>query len=357
MARTVPVPRLIRELAPRYGIDAAAAIAVARGEGGLVNRAGDVGDLAGGGSFGPFQLYTKGALPAQFRGKPAAADSWAWSPDGIGYALRKMKEAGAGGLQGRAAVEAIVRRFERPADPDTSVRNAIGRLGSEIAAVPAATAPAPARITNELRAAPVDTGPDRRRQFATELLGARAGGGKLDTRALLSAVLARRAPDPAQLAAPAAAPGPAAPTLPGQPSATGPTGPKRAQAGGGNRLNREFGIDDAFHTPLGYSIDEGKRWDRTIANHDKHGHVSATDPGTMLRLIKEGQRRGLSVRENPYVDKVDPVHTKGSDHYSNFADDPATPFDEGKLGRAGDFSGDPKKLAAFMRWVYAKAGA
>jgi len=126
MARTV---RTIVALARKYGLDPDAVIAVARGEGGLVNRQGDVGDLAGGGSYGPFQLYTQGALPKRYRGNPKAADAWAWSPAGIDYALRKMKESGAGGLTGPRAVETIIRKFERPANPDSSVRNALSRYG------------------------------------------------------------------------------------------------------------------------------------------------------------------------------------------------------------------------------------
>lgn len=127
------VGALIDRIAPRYGIDPAAARAVARGEGGLVNRANDIGDLSGGGSYGPFQLYAQGALPPQYRGNRRAADAWAWSPAGIEYAIRKMAESGAKGLTGRAAVETIIRRFERPADPDTSVQNALGRLGTPAA--------------------------------------------------------------------------------------------------------------------------------------------------------------------------------------------------------------------------------
>jgi hypothetical protein len=45
---------------------------------------------------------------------------------------------------------------------------------------------------------------------------------------------------------------------------------------------------------------------------------------------------GLTVRELEPFDKVDPVHTKGSFHYSR---------------RAGDVSGDPKRMAAFSRRV------
>lgn len=125
-----PTIMSIRRSAKRYGIDPRAAVAVALGEGGLVNREGDVGDLSGGGSYGPFQLYAQGALPSQYRGKPQQADAWAWSPQGVDYAIRKMAEAGARGLSGPAAVEAIVRKFERPADPDTSVQRATTRYGS-----------------------------------------------------------------------------------------------------------------------------------------------------------------------------------------------------------------------------------
>lgn len=110
--------------APRYNLDPQAVIAVARTEGGLVNRADDRGD--GGRSFGPHQLYEQGALPKQFVGNPDAADAWAWSPAGFEYALRKMAEAGASGLRGQSAINTIVRKFERPADPDGQVSKAIG---------------------------------------------------------------------------------------------------------------------------------------------------------------------------------------------------------------------------------------
>lgn len=112
------VEQLIRKYARKHGIDPRAAIAVAMGEGGL--RRGGVGDQ--GTSFGPFQLHVGGALP---RGRGA---SWANSPAGIEYAIRQMAKH-ARGKQGQAAINAIIRQFERPADPDTSVRNAIARYG------------------------------------------------------------------------------------------------------------------------------------------------------------------------------------------------------------------------------------
>jgi cell wall-associated NlpC family hydrolase len=114
------VAKLIRRYSRQFGVDPRAALAVAMGEGGL--RWGAVGD--NGTSYGPFQLHVGGALPA---GK---GPGWANSPAGIRYAIRKMAEAGARGLTGQAAINAIVRQFERPADPDSSVRNAIARYSS-----------------------------------------------------------------------------------------------------------------------------------------------------------------------------------------------------------------------------------
>lgn len=106
--------------APKLGLDPRAVAAVALSEGGL--SWGAVGDNNS--SFGPFQLHVGGALP---RGKGAA---WANSPEGILYAMRTMANAGARGLQGRAAIDAIVRRFERPAAPGAEVQRALGHYRS-----------------------------------------------------------------------------------------------------------------------------------------------------------------------------------------------------------------------------------
>jgi len=144
------VSPIIRALARKHGIDPQAAIAVAMGEGGLVNRDGDRGD--GGRSFGPFQLYERGELPRQYVGRPDIADQWAWSPAGIEHALSRMAETGARGLTGSRAVETIIRKFERPADPDSSVRNALGRLGS-IPAGQTMTAARPVRMPQSTVAA------------------------------------------------------------------------------------------------------------------------------------------------------------------------------------------------------------
>lgn len=114
------VKQLIIQEAIRRKLDPYAVQAVALGEGGL--RWGSVGDNNT--SFGPFQLHIGGALP---RGKDA---SWANSPEGIRYALDQMVKVGAAGLKGNRAIDTIIRKFERPANPSASVQNAIGRYPS-----------------------------------------------------------------------------------------------------------------------------------------------------------------------------------------------------------------------------------
>ncbi len=111
-------PRLlaiIQRYAPRFGLDPRAAAAISMNESG--GRFGAVGDS--GTSFGPWQLHVGGALPA---GRTAA---WANSLPGILYALRTMSAAGARGLHGQAAVNAIARNFERPANPGAEVATAM----------------------------------------------------------------------------------------------------------------------------------------------------------------------------------------------------------------------------------------
>lgn len=131
-----PVASLITALARKYGVDPRAALAVASVEGGL--RYGAVGDQ--GTSFGPFQLHVGGALPA---GRDAG---WANSPAGLKYAISRMASSGARGLSGRAAVESIVRNFERPADPSGEIQRALAHYGSGLdgGSVPVSSAgPAP----------------------------------------------------------------------------------------------------------------------------------------------------------------------------------------------------------------------
>jgi len=149
---------IISARAPAYNLDPVAALAVAMVEG----LSGGVGDQ--GTSFGPFQLHEGGALPA------GRGQAWAESPAGIEYALRSMAGAGAAGLHGPAAIQAIVRNFERPAAPDAEIARALaaygqaGKLGGGTA-MPQMPLPPPSQ-----QGAPAAAAPDFRRSLALALL-------------------------------------------------------------------------------------------------------------------------------------------------------------------------------------------
>jgi hypothetical protein len=126
----------IARQAAQYGLDPAAVISVAAGEG--LSPAGYAGphpDPARGApsayAVGPFQLNSAGQLGQS----PAAgwssqqASQWAWSTEGIDWALGRIASV-AHGKAGSDAIGAIVRMFENPADPNTSITNAQGRYPS-----------------------------------------------------------------------------------------------------------------------------------------------------------------------------------------------------------------------------------
>jgi hypothetical protein len=102
----------IRSLAPKYGVDTRAALAVAAAEG-LGGGAGDYGT-----SYGPFQLHRGGALP------PGKDQAWAESPAGIEHAIRQISSV-AKGKTGADAIAAIVNNFERPSDPQGEIQRAL----------------------------------------------------------------------------------------------------------------------------------------------------------------------------------------------------------------------------------------
>ena len=110
----------IAQEARRFGLDPRAVLAIASHEG----LSGAVGD--NGTSFGPFQLHEGGALPSGIKNP----QQWAWSKAGIDYALSHMAAAGARGLTGRAAISAISRNFERPADPASEISDALAHYSS-----------------------------------------------------------------------------------------------------------------------------------------------------------------------------------------------------------------------------------
>lgn len=133
MAQTggATVQSILARYYPR--LDPRAVLAVASREG----LGGGIGD--GGHAFGPFQLNNAGGvLTGRFTNlDPQAINRWAWSPEGIRYALDRINQV-AGGLKGRAAVEAIVNRFERPANPGAEISGALGAYGAPTRSVPVA---------------------------------------------------------------------------------------------------------------------------------------------------------------------------------------------------------------------------
>jgi hypothetical protein len=107
----------IQRNAAKYGVEGNALLAVAAMEG----LGGGVGD--GGHAFGPFQMNDAGGvLTGKFK-SPEEARNYAESPAGIEDAVRQIA-AVSKGLKGKAAIDAIVRNFERPADPDKEVYGA-----------------------------------------------------------------------------------------------------------------------------------------------------------------------------------------------------------------------------------------
>jgi hypothetical protein len=114
---------LMQQLRKYPNLDPQAVLAIASMEG----LGGGMGD--NGTSFGPFQLHMNGALPPRIAARGARyAQAWAWSPAGLNYALKRIN-AIAGGLRGEAAIAAISRRFERPANPNKEIRGASRSYG------------------------------------------------------------------------------------------------------------------------------------------------------------------------------------------------------------------------------------
>ncbi len=107
--------RAIQLAAKRYNLDPRAMASIAHHESGL--RWGAVGD--NGTSYGPFQLHVGGALPA---GK---GPGFANSLQGVMYVARRMAASGAAGKSGLAAISAMSRNFERPADPGSEIADAM----------------------------------------------------------------------------------------------------------------------------------------------------------------------------------------------------------------------------------------
>jgi hypothetical protein len=107
---------ILNESLAKGASDIKAILSVVQVEGGLVPAPpGDHGT-----SFGPFQLHKGGALPAAHYGD---AQAWAWSKEGIDYAVDRAVAA-EHGATGHAAITNIVSGFEHPANPTAEIAKA-----------------------------------------------------------------------------------------------------------------------------------------------------------------------------------------------------------------------------------------
>lgn len=113
--------------------------------------------------------------------------------------------------------------------------------------------------------------------------------------------------------------------------------PATRQRGGGKGGRGPYEIAELFwQGPNGINIKNGEKVPQGFVDgHTGHVHVAAGPKG-VIQLGKLAQEMGLTVRENPYFDPVDPVHTEGSFHYQD---------------RAIDVSGDPAAMAEFAHKV------
>jgi len=118
-----------------------------------------------------------------------------------------------------------------------------------------------------------------------------------------------------------------------QPSKTGPVGDERKEM----RRRGRYEIAELFwQGPDGINIKHGKKVPQGFVDgHTNHVHVAAGPKG-IISLGRLAQRMGLTVRENPAFDPVDPVHAERSYHYSD---------------RAIDVSGPPELMAKFAHRV------
>ena len=301
------------------GVDPKAALAVASVEGGFGGAIGDNGT-----SFGPFQLHIGGALP---RGV-SNPQVWANSPSGIRYALAQIAKVSRG-LQGRAAIDAIVRKFERPADPDSEVIKALSRYGS----IPMGGAPGAAT------AAP----------FTAPALRQEAGGSLLNpdyTKARRHALTQALFNDEDIAGALRSINVPK--YLPQEtPAMSTPVGSPVPQASPGGT---SFRTSELFYDPLG-AYKFGQRI-APIGGHSDHLHAAPGNAQQTIQAIRLAQSLGLTVRENPFVDPVDPVHVKNSYHYRTF---PGR-YQGRRVGEAFDASGSPQAMATLFRRLAPRRG-
>jgi len=78
------------------------------------------------------------------------------------------------------------------------------------------------------------------------------------------------------------------------------------------------GINEMAWNPMGVYNEGNYNPKGKWKGHDGHIHFGFENPDVAIDIIKKAQSLGLRASENPYLGKVNPVHTKGSFHYGNF---------------------------------------
>jgi hypothetical protein len=243
-----------------------------------------------------------------------------------------MASSGARGLSGRAAVDTIIRRFERPADPDRSVANAIARLGSSRGRYDQSPSN-PGQwddAWNNVQEGRAANKGGRQREL-TALRGALGKGPLALIQALQTAGGTFGAPQ----------------VLPG--GAVSPVQPLPLPGGSAVTPGGFAGMTELIHDPIG-SIFDGVQSNKPYGGHDKHVHAAFTNAQSVLRAIALAKRLGLAVTENPYTDPSIGKHADKSHHYRTF---PGM-YNGRRLGQAVDVSGNSAAMRRFYQSLAAK---
>ena len=303
MAKRKNPQQVIDYWAPRLGLDDRAVEVVAGGEGGL--KWGAVGD--GGYAHGPFQMNAAGGVLThrwKTQGREAAI-RYANSEAGMVEAMRAMANAGARGQSGLQAVSTIISKYERPANIPLSIQKAKtrwkewgygnGNTPTNVRHAGGAEQSMPSSPVFGLDAS--TSGVEAQRKAAGEFFRSRA----------MARIQGAAVPGIGTLAT----------TL--------------------RSIRQEQNAESVPELPA-------PAGEVPSTARPKEGD----DKPFVLRAGDYAQSLGLSVRENPYYDKVDPVHTEGSDHYRS-----AGTYRGKQYGAALDVSGDPEKQRRFFKWLEA----
>jgi hypothetical protein len=310
-----PLASLLAPGAKARNLDLNALLAIAQHEG----ASGGIGD--GGHAFGPFQLNNAGGvITGKFGGQtPQQINQWAWSPTGINYALDGISKV-ASGQHGEQAVRSIASKFERPANVNAEIQDALAHLGKNGASTPpvfSGSSPTPSA------AARPESNPLLGQLIAqtNEMVG-------LGSNPSLAGLLS----------------GPANAALSPHPGSGATVGGKAGQGQSGlPPVKGKGGLAELLREGTG----------GPTHSTGNHVHLATRDAQSMLAALEEGKRLGLTELENPYVDPVNAsVHAPHSFHKQNF---PGL-YNGRQLGEATDFSGSPAAMDAIYKWAQTKLG-